>query len=205
LDPQPLNGFQLLAQVDRFFTLGSRPGALRFLGGVSRTRSQSYAALLAGGIEATEISPRGRYATKYMAVLNGEQELADDLGAFARLSWNDGRTQQLMYTEMDWAGSAGLSLRGLRWEREEDTVGLAANVGDLSCQHRHFLQAGGVGFITGDGRLRYRPEVALEAYYDLGLAPGMNLAADLQLIADPAYNADRGPTTVLSLRLHVAF
>ena len=47
-----------------------------------------------------------------MLVLNCEQELADDLGAFARLSWNDGRTQNWMYTEMDWAVSAGLSLGG---------------------------------------------------------------------------------------------
>jgi high affinity Mn2+ porin len=101
LDPQVLKGFQVLAQVDRFFGLGGRSGALRLLGGLSRTRSQSYARLLAGDIEATEVNPRGRYAVKYMAVLNSEQELADDLGAFGRLSWNDGRTQQWMYTEMD--------------------------------------------------------------------------------------------------------
>lgn len=205
LDPQALKGFQLLAQVDRFFNLGGRPGALRLLGGLSRTRSQSYAALVAGDIEATEVNPRGRYAMKYMAVLNGEQELADDLGAFARLSWNDGRTQQWMYTEMDWAASAGLALRGLRWGREVDTVGFAANIGGLLRDHRRFLEAGGIGFIIGDRRLRYRPEVAMETYYDLRLAPGLNLTADLQLIANPAYNADRGPIAVLGLRMHAAF
>jgi hypothetical protein len=80
--------------------------------------------------------------------------------------------------------SAGLSLRGQRWGREADTVGFAANVGGLSPNHRRFLQAGEIGFVTGDGRLRYRPEAAMEAYYDLRLAPGLNLTADLQLIAN---------------------
>lgn len=205
LDPQPLKGFQALAQVDRFFTVEGRPGAVRLLGGVSRTRSQSYAGLLAGDIEATEVNPRGRYATKYMIVLNAEQEVSGDLGVFSRLSWNDGRTQQWMYTELDWAVSAGLSLRGARWGRDGDTVGLAANVGGLSRDHRRFLAAGGTGFITGDGRLRYRPETAVETYYDLRLAPGLNLTVDLQLIVNPAYNADRGPIPIIGLRLHTAF
>ena len=67
-----------------------------------------------------------------MLALNWEQELTDDLGVFARLSWNDGRTQNWMFTEMDRAVSGGLSLRGLRWGRPADTVGLAANVGWVS-------------------------------------------------------------------------
>ena len=140
-----------------------------------------------------------------MAVLNWEQELRDDLGAFARLSWNDGRTQNWMYTEMDWAVSAGLSWTGQRWGRAEDTVGLAGNVGGLSPSHRRFLEAGGIGFITGDGKLSYRPELAAEAYYSWRAAPGTDLTADLQVFGNPAYNADRGPVAVLGLRLRTAF
>ena len=205
LDPQPLRGFQLLAQIDHFHAIGGRPGALRLLGGLSRTRSQSYNELLAGDIEATRESPRGGYRRKHMAVLNAEQEIADDLGLFSRLSWNDGRSQQWMYTEMDWAFSAGMALGGGRWGRPGDTVGLAGNIGGLSGPHRRFLRAGGVGFILGDGRLNYRPERVLELYYDAGLAPGTNAAVNIQLINNPAHNADRGPIVVLSLRLRTAF
>ena len=82
-----------------------------------------------------------------------------------------------MYTEMDWAVSAGLSLGGARWGRPEDTVGLAGNVGGLSEPHRRFLEAGGIGFITGDGRLSYRPELAAEAYYGWRVAPGTDADA----------------------------
>jgi high affinity Mn2+ porin len=205
LDPQPLRGYQVLLQADRFYTLGGRPGAVRLLGGWSQTRSQSYAALLGGDIGQTETNLRGGTAGKAMLVLNAEQELADELGAFARLSWNDGRTQQWMYTEMDWAASAGLVVGGARWGRDADAVGLAGNIAGLSGRHRRFIAAGGAGFIIGDGRLSYRPEVAVEAYYALGVAPGTVLTADAQLIVNPAYNADRGPIPVLALRLRTAF
>jgi high affinity Mn2+ porin len=205
LDPKVFRSFQLLAQLDRFHALGGRPGALRLLYGYSRTRAQGWDALVEGDIEATEVAPNGATTVKQMLVLNWEQELRDDLGAFARLSWNNGRTQNWMYTEMDWAVSGGLSWLGLRWGRPEDTVGLALNIGGLSPSHRRFLEAGGIGFITGDGRLNYRPEVAVEGYYSLRAAPGVDITADLQLFANPAYNADRGPVAVLGLRLRAEF
>ncbi|MBL6457058.1 carbohydrate porin [Belnapia sp. T6] len=205
LDPKPLRGHQILLQADRFFDWSGRPGAVRLLGGWSQTRSQSYATLLGGDITQTESGPRGRGIGKAMLVLNGEQELAEALGAFARLSWNDGRTQQWMYTEMDWAASAGLVIGGARWGQPADAVGLAGNVAGLSDGHRRFVAAGGAGFIIGDGRLRYRPEVALEGYYAWGMAAGTVLTADAQLNLNPAYNADRGPIPVLALRLRSSF
>ena len=110
-----------------------------------------------------------------------------------------------MYTEMDRAVSGGLSLRGPRWNRPEDTVGLAANVGWISEGRRRYLEAGGIGFITGDGRLNYRPEWVTEAYYDARVAPGLNLALNYQLAVNPAYNADRGPVHLFALRTRVAF
>ena len=205
LDPQPARGHQLLLQFDRFFDLAGRPGAIRLIGGYSRTRSSSWNELVANDIEATGAQPQGRYAAKRMVTLNAEQELAEGVGVFARLSWNDGRTQQWMYTEMDRAASAGLSLNGGRWGFAADTVGLAGNIATLSTPHRRFLETGGIGFITGDGRLRYRPEVAVESYYDHQIRPGMHAALNLQLIANPAYNTDRGPVALLGLRLRSFF
>ncbi len=67
------------------------------------------------------------------------------------------------------------------------------------------LGAGGIGFITGDGRLNGAPEAVAETYYDMRLAPGVRMAANFQLVTNPAYNADRGPVPVLGLRLRTAF
>jgi high affinity Mn2+ porin len=205
LDPQPGRGHQFLVQLDRFWFINGHQGAVRLLGGYSRTRSSTWNMLLENDIEATLVNPTGHYSVKRMAVLNFEQELAEGLGLFARLSWNDGKAQNWMYTEMDRAASAGLDIEGLHWGRPDDSFGLAVNVGGISPSHRRFLEAGGIGFITGDGRLRYRPEVAVETYYATHIARGVQLTGDVQLVANPAYNADRGPIAFFALRLRSAF
>lgn len=204
LDPAVTRGYQLLAQLDRFYAWGGRPGALRLLYGHSRARQSTWGELFANGFETFEINPAG-YRAKQMLALNWEQEIADGLGAFARLSWNDGRTQAWMFTEMDRAVSAGISLSGMRWGRAADTLGLGVNIGWASAGRRAYLAAGGLGFITGDGRLNAAPEAVVETYYDMRVAPGLHAAANVQLIANPAYNADRGPVPVFGLRLRTAF
>jgi high affinity Mn2+ porin len=66
-----------------------------------------------------------------------------------------------------------------------------------------FLAEGGMGFIIGDGRLdRYRPENILEAYYAWQVTKQWTITVDLQHVGNPAYNADRGPVSVGTIRLH---
>ena len=65
--------------------------------------------------------------------------------------------------------------------------------------------AGGLGIRIGDGRLNYHLEKALEAYYAYSVTKAMTLTADYQLIVDPAYNSDRGPVSIFSIRLHAEF
>ena len=204
MDPSVTRAWQAIGQVDRFFQIGNRPGAVRLLYGASRTRQSTWNELFDNGFETFDKNPSG-YRLKHMAALNLEQELTNDLGAFARLSWNDGRTQNWMFTEMDRAVSAGLSLKGARWERAADTMGLAANVGWISKGRQRYLEAGGIGFITGDGRLNYAPEWVTEVYYDARVAPGLNLALNYQFVVNPAYNADRGPVNIFGLRTRIAF
>jgi high affinity Mn2+ porin len=204
LDPAVTRGVQLIAQVDRRHEVGGRPGAARLLYGFSRTRASSWGELFANGFDTFDRNPGG-YRPKHMVALNLEQELAPELGAFARLAWNDGRTQTWMFTEMDRSVSAGLSLGGGRWGRPADTLGLGFNIGWISAGRRRYLEAGGIGFITGDGRLNSAPETAVEAYYDMRIAAGVNAAVNFQYIANPAYNADRGPVPVFGLRLRSVF
>lgn len=204
LDTAITRAWQGLAQVDRNFEIGGRPGAVRLIYGASRARQSTWGEIFGNGFDTYYQNPTG-YRLKHNVTVNIEQEIADDLGAFARLSWNDGRTQNFMYTQMDRAVSGGLSLRGGRWARPADTIGIAANIGWISEGQRRYLAAGGIGFIVGDGRIRYRPEVVTEAYYDARLAPGLNAALNYQLAVNPGYNADRGPVHVFTLRLHAAF
>jgi high affinity Mn2+ porin len=142
---------------------------------------------------------------KYGFYVNGEQQVAKDIGIFGRFSWNDGRNEILSFTDIDRSLSGGVSVKGSYWGRPTDTVGLGGAVNGLSSAHRDFLAAGGLGLLIGDGRLNYRTEQILETYYAYAVDKNFTLTADYQLIANPAYNADRGPVSIFSARLHGEF
>ena len=142
---------------------------------------------------------------KYGVYANLEQQVAKDVGLFARASWNDGQNQILSFTDIDRSLSGGLSIKGSSWGRPSDTIGIGGAINGLSNAHRDFLAAGGIGLLIGDGQLNYRPEQILEAYYAYALGKGFTLTADYQFITNPAYNADRGPVSIFSGRLHGEF
>ena len=128
-----------------------------------------------------------------------------DVGLFARASWNDGQNEILSFTDIDRSVSGGLSIKGSFWGRANDTIGIGGAVNGLSQAHRDFLAAGGLGLLIGDGQLNYRPEQIFETYYAYAVRDGFTVTGDYQLITNPAYNADRGPVSVFSARLHGEF
>ena len=142
---------------------------------------------------------------KYGFYANLEQQLVKDVGLFARASWNDGSNEILSFTDVDRSVSGGLSIKGSYWGRANDTVGIGGAVNGLSDAHRDFLAAGGLGLLIGDGRLNYSPERIFEAYYAYSVTKGVTVTADYQFITNPAYNADRGPVSIFSGRLHGEF
>lgn len=152
-----------------------------------------------------DISASRQYGrSKYGMGLNLEQAFTGNVGVFARASWNDGKNETWCFTEIDRALSIGTSIKGKRWKRGDDVVGFAYCVSGLSDEHASYLSKGGLGFMLGDGALNYRPENLLEAYYSLSLLNGRLIPSFIyQLIINPAYNADRGPVQVLSLRVHL--
>ena len=146
--------------------------------------------------------------------VNVEQPLADDgkTGVFARLGWNDGRTEDFVFTEVDRLASFGGDLSGARWRRGEDCLGAAIAVEGLSAPHRDYLAAGGSGFLLGDGRLNYGLEQIFETYYraqwswTLAQAPiRLQLGPDFQYVQNPGFNRDRGPVRFFALRLHLEY
>ena len=142
---------------------------------------------------------------KYGFYANAEQQIAKDIGLFARASWNDGQNETLSFTDIDRSLSGGVSIKGSYWGRSSDTIGLGGAINGLSSGHRDLLAAGGLGLLIGDGRLNYQPERILETYYAFAIDKNFTVTADYQFITNPAYNADRGPVHIFSGRLHGEF
>lgn len=189
------------------YSVGSHPGVTRLLGSLLHTRSGTYSEAIAlsnqtGGVpDVTATRKNG--TLKYGAGLNVEQELIKDIGVFGRLGWNDGKTESFAFTAIDRLAQAGVSITGTRWKRPNDTVATGLTVSGISGVHRAYLARGGLDFLIGDGRLRYGPETIWESYYSARLLPGFWTAFDLQHVNNPAYNQDRGPLWISSLRLHL--
>jgi len=145
-----------------------------------------------------------RYRKRDGVSLNIEQQLTPDVGMFARLGAAGGNVETYEFTDIDRTASAGVSVSGGPWHRRADTVGLAGVINAISGDRRRYLAAGGLGILVGDGRLPHAGnEDILEAYYDLTAASALHLTLDYQWVQNPAYNRDRGPVSILALRIHV--
>jgi high affinity Mn2+ porin len=195
--------------VEHAHELAGRPGKLRVLAWRNRGVLSKFRDAIdfarANGTTPDINAVRTSIRTKYGLGVNAEQAVSDNAGVFLRAMWADGATETQSFTEADRSLSGGLSINGAAWARDRDTVGVSLARNGLSNDRQQYLAAGGLSFFIGDGALRYRPETILEAYYSLGLAKNLWLTADVQRIANPAYNADRGPANFFALRLHAEF
>jgi high affinity Mn2+ porin len=184
-------------------------GTLRVLGFVNHAAMGSYADAIAeaegNGTTPNITLSRAKGRLKGGFGLNEIQNLGPLVRAFARIGWNDGRNESFAYTEVDNTFEVGGDLRGIPWRRPDDRVGLAFVSNGISTLHAEYLRLGGVGFLLGDGNLDYARETIVEHYYNFHVWRGAFLAEDVQVIADPGYNAARGPVWVFSLRGHLEF
>ncbi len=149
----------------------------------------------------TAVRQQGRI--KYGFGFNGEQELTGTLRAFGRFGWNDGHTESYAYTEIDQSFSGGVDLRGDKWRRPDDKLGIAFVSNGISVDHREYLALGGDGFLLVDGKLNYDRDNIIESYYNTKVWHGVWASLDAQRIWNPGYNQDRGPVFVGAVRLHL--
>ena len=189
------------------FSVRKHEGAVRVLNYENHANAGTYAeairqAELTGG--QPEVTATRRNGTlKYGFGVSADQEITQDLGVFGRLGWNDGKTESFAFTSIDRLATGGVSVGGRRWRRPFDTVAAEITASGISGVHRLYLELGGDDFLIGDGRLNYGPEEIAEAYYSARLFPGFFTSFDVQHATNPAYNRDRGPVWILSLRLHL--
>jgi high affinity Mn2+ porin len=197
----------LMAEYEARYALRGRPGASSLLLFWNRARMGSYEQVLAdpaaygNSVAATRADGRNKYGF----AVSVEQQLTTTMGAFLRLSWNDGHNESWAFTEIDRSFALGATQNGKLWRRPADIVGAAVVVDGLSPWHERYLEGGGYGFIIGDGALNYGLEVVGDLYYKIQLSDALSLSAIYQPIVNPAYNRDRGPVQIFTARLHVAF
>jgi high affinity Mn2+ porin len=208
LDPG-FHEFQYVLEFEHRQEIFGRPGRLLVTAFDSRGRMGllDEAVLLAQSTgNPVDIAAVRRYRDRAGASLGLEQQLTADLGLYARLGKAGGNVEPYEFTDIDRTASAGVSLKGTAWRRPDDTMGAGAINNGISAARERYLNAGGLGILVGDGRLPHpRAEQILETYYSLAVSKAARFSVDYQWINHPGYNRDRGPVSVVAVRLHAQF
>ena len=201
--------FAAIGELEERHELNGHAGKVKVLGFVNHGRMARYedAVRLAqesGGIP--NVASVRRFASRPGFAVIFEQEFTSEIGAFARASANDGSKEAFEFTEINRSISGGLSIKGGRWGRPDDTFALAAAINGLSDAARRYLAAGGLGILIGDGKLPHSGQERIaETYYSVPIMDHATFAADYQYVVNPAYNRDRGPVSIIGARLHIEY
>jgi high affinity Mn2+ porin len=195
----------MVTEFERRYSLHNHPGAVRLLAYLNRAHMGSYQEAVNNSTRPADIEATRDFRYKYGFGLNVEQEIFKNVGVFSRLGWSDGRNEAWVFSDVDYAATAGISIKGEAWHRPDDTFGLAGAFNGISIAHQRFFAAGGVGILAGDGGLNYGWERILETYYDFKIWKSVHTSFDYQFISNPAFNRDRGPVSVFGARVHWEF
>ncbi|CCE01681.1 carbohydrate porin [Bradyrhizobium sp. STM 3809] len=207
LDPS-FGQFQMVGEIERRYQLFDQPGKIAVTGYLTRARMGSFQsavdlANLTGA--APDLSLVRSYTTKLGLAGNIEQQIVPGIGLFARAGYTPGRLEAYAFTDADATLAGGASISGQFWNRPNDTLGIAGIRNMISATHQAYFAAGGYSALIGDGQLPHPgAEKILEVYYTLPIATWA-LSLDYQFIANPAYNRDRGPVSIVATRLHAQF
>ena len=200
--------YMLITELEQRYQIGVHPGKVKLLGFVNRGRMGTYRDAVQLAQQTGDTPDTGavrRFGSRPGASINAEQELAAGTGVFVRASINNGSKEAYEFTEINRSISGGLSLKGARWGRPDDTFGVAGVINGLSRDARRYFAAGGIGILIGDSQQTYGAEKILETYYSMRVTPQVTLALNYQYVNNPAYNRDRGPVSIVGLRGHAEF
>ena len=200
--------YQVVYELEHQHTLRGQPVKLAIVGFLSRGRMGGYVDALTEAAETGSVPNTAdvrRFNSRPGLNLNFSQQVASDVGLFARVGSADGGVEPYEFTDIDRTASAGVSIAGSRWGRRNDVLGIATVFNGVSDAHRAYLAAGGLGILVGDGQLPHPGvESIVESYYRFPLG-AWQLTADYQFVVNPAFNRDRGPVSVVSVRVRTQF
>ncbi len=212
MDPNFTKTFGITFETGYNYRIKGKTGGIAMLLYMNQNRGGNYSQAVAqaqqGIPDALNVDEETAYLgnKKYGIGINWNQSISKFIGLFARAGWNNGQNATWAFTPVDRTFTPGISFSGAMWHRNNDNLGAALIVNAISPNHIAFLNAGGYDFMIGDGKLtNYAPEEIVEVYYNLQLHEHLWLAPDFQGVANPAYNADRGPVAIFSLRIHAEF
>lgn len=192
-------------ELQRNYQWAGQAGKIRLVCFGNQAQMGAYAKALTA-LSPDVVATRSYGRTKFGWGVNWEQSVSNQAGFFGRISWNDGKNETWAFTEIDRSVHLGWYSAGHFWKRSGDTWGAAFCVNGLSQVHADYLKAGGLGFMLGDGKLNYRPEIIGEIFYSFQLHEDhFFLTPDYQFVLNPGYNHDRGPVHVFSLRMNSRF
>jgi high affinity Mn2+ porin len=200
--------FQWVGEIERRYSILDQPGKLAVTGFLTRGRMGNFEdaiqlTALTGG--PANIAAVRQYQSRGGISMNLEQQLVPNVGLFVRAGIADGDKEPYEFADIDRTVAAGLSVSGMQWGRDDDTFGIAGVVNGISGAHQAFLNAGGLGILVGDGMLPHPgSEKIIETYYSFSVF-STKVTLDYQLIVNPAYNRDRGPVSVLGVRVHAQY
>jgi high affinity Mn2+ porin len=204
MDTNIKDAFGIVIELEKPFILFENGGKIRFLLFQNHARMGSYSEVLNDpglnmDINLTRIYGR----TKTGFAVNTEYSLGEKDGAFLKFSWNDGKNESWMFTEVDRSLAGGIQFQKLNLLNRSDEAGLALVLNGLSDVHERFLMNGGYGFIIGDGKLNYGLESIIELYFKTIIYNNVSITPDYQFVLNPGYNKDRGPVHLFALRVHI--
>src|SRR5258708_30921883 len=145
--------FQIDAEIEKRYQVSGQPGRVLVTGFDSRGRmglldeAVRLAALTGSTPNPADVR---RYRSRPGGSLNLEQSLSQDLGVFVRAGKAAGHVEAYEFTDIDRSIAVGASIKGLRWRRPEDTIGVAAIDNGISGERERYLNAGGLGVLVGD-------------------------------------------------------
>lgn len=191
-------------EVEKSYLKGSEKGFIRLLVFHNEGHMGNYQK--ASLLYKPEIQATRQYTRhKYGAGINIEYPFSENSGMFIRASWNDGKNETWAFTEIDHSFSTGFVTSPFFARRNKDVLGIALAFNGISKEHEEYFTKGGSGFMLGDGKLNYSPEIILEGYYLVMVHHFVHLTPDYQFILNPGYNKDRGPVQVYGIRTHFEF
>ena len=198
--------YEAIAEIEERHSIRGHPGKVKltvFLNHGNMARLSDAVSLAAATGQPAEVATVRHFASRPGASINFEQEVADNIGMFLRAGVADGRFEAFEFTDIDRTISGGASFVGKRWGRPDDHLGVAVAINHASRDRKRFLNAGGLGVLTGDGELPHPgDEQIIETFYDVAVSKNIHVTPDFQLIDHPAYNQDRGPVAILGARFH---
>jgi len=201
--------FQMDAEIEKRYRWFGQTGRVLLTVFDSRGRMGLYDEAIALA-EATGTTPSTadvrQYRGRLGASLSLEQPLTDDMGVFARIGKAQGDVEVYEFTDIDRSLAIGTSIKGGAWHRPNDVIGVAAIDSAISTSFEQYLNLGGLGILVGDGKLPHPgAEQIVETYYSAAAPSWAHVSLDYQWVKNPAYNTDRGPVSIIAVRVHALF